>query len=805
MTEDIKSENEKTKLEGEDVEIKKKNVINCDDEKKESLGKEDDSSSSSDSSKENKEEENTKEEEVDDTDTNESTTTATRKEEEGKKEETAPPPKRKYTNWPLKGIKEPHEHDVLYGRGGGTNHHPGNKRYRKKVEERKLDYVNSKRLDKPLVALEIIKSWRSQDPPGRFLKLVDKTSLWEDVGDKKAREKTSQALREKAPEIRRKQEEDALIKAGKDPNEIRAAENMGGNKSTRFANGTKEQMQQQQQHNDMRRAALLRAHSLGQEYVIPGKEFALDGFSWDPSQFDSIPPNYGAPGTAAYPPGRHTSYGSQGAVPPQFPPSRNGSTVVPSPPPSGGGGEMYRNISHEERQQSFGSTSSWARLPSGGAPPPPPPYGGSPYSMRTNSFGRISREHSLQQNTLGDSSHSGPANGSGYYPSNIPPPTPHGIPLAYTNHASSASRYTNASGGNRNSQKASAGPDPFTLDPALAKTWSQDFEKAAGVFGNISTSWTASGSTSSRLPTNGSGGGNPRKSDSMMPRPGIVKRMTSNQNEDFETKPDLQPGRAVKRVALNRNNSLTSNLLKQQYAPSTVSLKKPTTLAVGMRSLSISTDLDSPDATTTPFIDNATTEKPGPLANEGRTDTIDRIAREIMQSTSKPSRLTQSGRTLTEDMLSNIMPPKSLTQSGHTLTEIMQSTSKPSRLTQSGRTLTEDMLANMMPPKPLTQSGRSLTEEMMALQPTKALRPTKPSALTLSGRGCTDEILAPIGDISVVPTKKSSSSKNSDASLLRPPTLRTEGRMSTYEYLDIVNEPLGQDDPGTNRAHWLAP
>ena len=106
-------------------------------------------------------------------------------------------------NWPLRNIKETHDHDVLYGRGGGTNHHVGNKRYRKMVDDRKMDYVTSKRLDKPMVALEIIRLWRSQDPPGRFLKLDEETGLWIDVGDKKAREKTSQALREKAPEIRK--------------------------------------------------------------------------------------------------------------------------------------------------------------------------------------------------------------------------------------------------------------------------------------------------------------------------------------------------------------------------------------------------------------------------------------------------------------------------------------------------------------------------------------------------------------------------------------------------------------------------
>ena len=87
----------------------------------------------------------------------------------------------KYKSWPLKNIKDPSPNDVLYGRGGGTNHHPGNKRYRKWVEDRKVEYVNSKRLEKPIVALEVVKKWREQSPPGRFLKVDDKTGLWNDV------------------------------------------------------------------------------------------------------------------------------------------------------------------------------------------------------------------------------------------------------------------------------------------------------------------------------------------------------------------------------------------------------------------------------------------------------------------------------------------------------------------------------------------------------------------------------------------------------------------------------------------------
>ena len=100
-------------------------------------------------------------------------------------------------------IKTPHDNDVLCGRGGGTNHHPGNKQYRKLVEDRKRDYVNSSKRGKPLLSRSIVEAVREQDPPGRFLTKDDKTGLWYDIGDQKAREKTAQALREGAPDIRK--------------------------------------------------------------------------------------------------------------------------------------------------------------------------------------------------------------------------------------------------------------------------------------------------------------------------------------------------------------------------------------------------------------------------------------------------------------------------------------------------------------------------------------------------------------------------------------------------------------------------
>jgi hypothetical protein len=80
-----------------------------------------------------------------------------------------------YEHWPLKRIKEPLKNDVMCGRGAGSNNHPGNKRYRDKVENRKVKYAKSTRLEKPEVTLEIIREWRAQSPPGRFLKLNTET------------------------------------------------------------------------------------------------------------------------------------------------------------------------------------------------------------------------------------------------------------------------------------------------------------------------------------------------------------------------------------------------------------------------------------------------------------------------------------------------------------------------------------------------------------------------------------------------------------------------------------------------------
>lgn len=107
-----------------------------------------------------------------------------------------------FAEYQLQGIVTPHPNDVLCGRGGGSNNHPGNESFRELVNEVKFPYVNCPKREKPLIARRIVEAVRNQTPPGRFLSKDSKTGLWNDIGDGKAREKTSQALREGAPVIR---------------------------------------------------------------------------------------------------------------------------------------------------------------------------------------------------------------------------------------------------------------------------------------------------------------------------------------------------------------------------------------------------------------------------------------------------------------------------------------------------------------------------------------------------------------------------------------------------------------------------
>jgi len=94
------------------------------------------------------------------------------------------------------------ENDILCGRGGLTNHHKGNKRFRDIVALHRPDYVRASKVHKPAVARLIVRAIRNSDPPGRFLKKDYKSNKFYDIGDKRATEKASQALREKTQDER---------------------------------------------------------------------------------------------------------------------------------------------------------------------------------------------------------------------------------------------------------------------------------------------------------------------------------------------------------------------------------------------------------------------------------------------------------------------------------------------------------------------------------------------------------------------------------------------------------------------------
>ena len=100
-------------------------------------------------------------------------------------------------------VDEPQPEDVLYGRGGKANHHPGNKRYLDLKERMKARYRAVAKKEKAQVSQELVDAVR--DWGGRFLKQEVKDGSWFVVPDAVARKKAGQALREdNTPESRKR-------------------------------------------------------------------------------------------------------------------------------------------------------------------------------------------------------------------------------------------------------------------------------------------------------------------------------------------------------------------------------------------------------------------------------------------------------------------------------------------------------------------------------------------------------------------------------------------------------------------------
>jgi len=86
--------------------------------------------------------------------------------------------------------------DVLFGRGGLSNHHIGNKRYRDEADKLKPEYIDTKttKREKTVFRNRLVDIVHGYG--GRFLHYQQANNEWVEVPLKQARRKASQALRE---------------------------------------------------------------------------------------------------------------------------------------------------------------------------------------------------------------------------------------------------------------------------------------------------------------------------------------------------------------------------------------------------------------------------------------------------------------------------------------------------------------------------------------------------------------------------------------------------------------------------------
>lgn len=119
------------------------------------------------------------------------------------------------------------DNDIVCGRGAPSNLQEGNKIFREMVEQHQAFYLCSKRADKPKIALQVMDEVRARG--GRFVRRVKAATNgrsfgWEELEEKRSYEKVCQALREGAPEIRRKMLSCSKIREDKEQNDQRSAE-----------------------------------------------------------------------------------------------------------------------------------------------------------------------------------------------------------------------------------------------------------------------------------------------------------------------------------------------------------------------------------------------------------------------------------------------------------------------------------------------------------------------------------------------------------------------------------------------------
>jgi len=100
-------------------------------------------------------------------------------------------------------VSEPNTCDVIFGRGKGTQNHPGNTRLREFIDANLEAYEGAKLLEKTLIAERVVQQVKSLS--GRFLKQAG--SGWAEVKDESAREKISHAFRDRRRKLKQREQE----------------------------------------------------------------------------------------------------------------------------------------------------------------------------------------------------------------------------------------------------------------------------------------------------------------------------------------------------------------------------------------------------------------------------------------------------------------------------------------------------------------------------------------------------------------------------------------------------------------------
>eukprot|EP00984_Skeletonema_dohrnii_P015732 scaffold6855_cov216-Skeletonema_dohrnii-CCMP3373.AAC.4 len=84
--------------------------------------------------------------------------------------------------------------DVLSGRGAWFNQHPGNKHFRRMLEEQKAVYMAGTKKQKMDISKAIVEAIYLKTPPGRFLKKCPDTGQWNELSRREAADRAAQAM-----------------------------------------------------------------------------------------------------------------------------------------------------------------------------------------------------------------------------------------------------------------------------------------------------------------------------------------------------------------------------------------------------------------------------------------------------------------------------------------------------------------------------------------------------------------------------------------------------------------------------------